>query len=121
MDNVKESLQKAMSIDGAIGAALMDHESYTSLGQAGGNERLNIDYASAGNTTVVRAKMQVMKDLRLDDAIEDILISLGRQYHVIRPLGATPNRFLYLALERGKANLALARRELQTIEKNLVV
>ncbi len=121
MGNVAASLEEAMQMDGAIGVALVDHESGMSLGQAGGGSRLNLDVAGAGNTAVVRAKMRVMKDLGLDEGIEDILITLGGQYHLIRPLADAPNLFLYLALDRGKANLAMARHRLTTIEKGLVV
>lgn len=121
MSNVKESLKDAMGIDGAIGIALVDHESGMSLGQQGGGNDLNLDVAGAGNTAVVRAKMRVMNDLGLDDQIEDILITLGTQFHLIRPLAKAPNLFLYLALARDKANLAMARHKLSAIEKGLVM
>ena len=121
MADVKESLSAAMSIDGALGAALVDYTSGMCLGMAGGSNMLNMEVAAAGNTAVVRSKMKVMKDLGLKDAIEDILISLGRQYHIIRPLRKAPNLFLYLATDRERSNLALARHKLNDIEDNLVV
>ncbi len=121
MGNVAECLGTAMGIDGAIGVALVDHESGMSLGQSGGGDALNLDVAGAGNTAVVRAKMRVMDDLGLGDSIEDILITLGKQYHLIRPLATAPNLFLYLALDRGKANLAMARHQLASVEKDLKV
>ncbi len=121
MGNVKESLREIMSIDGAVGVALVDHESGMSLGQAGGGDLLNLEVAGAGNTTVVRSKMKVMRDLGLDDTIEDILITLGKQYHLIRPLASAPNLFLYLALIRDRANLAMARHQLMAVEKKLAL
>lgn len=121
MADVKESLNAAMAIDGALGAALVDYTSGMCLGMAGGSSNLNMEIAAAGNTAVVRSKMKVMKDLGLKDAIEDILISLGRQYHIIRPLRKAPNLFLYLATDRDRSNLALARHKLNDIEENLSV
>ena len=71
-----------------------------------------------------RAKMRTMESLRLDDAIEDILITLGKQYHLIRLLKNSRDEqglFMYLVLERPKANLALARHNLKRIENDLSV
>lgn len=121
MADVKESLNAAMAIDGALGAALVDYTSGMCLGMAGGGSQLNMEVAAAGNTAVVRSKMKVMKDLGLKDGIEDILITLGRQYHLIRPLRKSPNLFLYLATDRDRSNLALARHKLNDIEDNLNV
>lgn len=121
MADVKESLNAAMSIDGALGVALVDYNSGMCLGYQGGGPQLNMEIAAAGNTAVVRAKMKVMKDLGLKDGIEDMLITLGRQYHIIRPLQKSPNLFLYLATDREKSNLAMARHKLNEIEENLRV
>jgi hypothetical protein len=124
--NIETALKEALNIDGAVGAALVDFESGMSLGTLGGGEWLDLDVAAAGNTEVVRAKMRVMSDLALDDVIEDVLITLGRQYHLIRLIndpgrGGGPTLFLYLVLDRGRANLALARHHLKRIEGDLTV
>jgi DNA-binding response OmpR family regulator len=119
MANVATALEMAMAIDGAIGVAIVDFESGMSLGQSGGNPNFNIDVAAAGNTDVVRAKMKVMNDLGLRQGIEDILITLDTQYHLIRPLKAGGGLFMYLAVDRTKGNLAMARHKLSAIEKEL--
>ena len=121
--DIETSLKQAMEIDGAVGVALVDYESGMALGSLGGGRYLNLEVAAAGNTEVIRAKMRTMASLELNDEIEDILITLGRQYHLIRLL--TSNRsaslFIYLALDRGKANLAMARHQLRQIENQLSV
>jgi hypothetical protein len=119
MADINESLNAAMAIEGALGGALVDYTSGMCLGTAGGSQ-VNMEIAAAGNTAVVRAKMQVMKDLGLKDQIEDILITLGRQYHLFRPLRRAPNLFLYLATDRDRSNLALSRHKLNEIEEKLV-
>jgi CheY-like chemotaxis protein len=116
--NIEESLQAAMEISGCVGVTLVDFESGMSLG-AKGTGSLNLDVAAAGNTEVIRAKMRTMAALGLDDKIEDVLITLSTQYHILRPLRRLPNLFLYLALDRSKANLALARMKASTIEQEL--
>ena len=122
--NIEVALKEAMNIDGALGASLVDWGSGMSLGAMGGGKFLDLDVAAAGNTEVVRAKMRTMEALRLDDSIEDILITMSGQYHLIRLLRNSRNAqglFLYLVLDRERANLALARRNLKRIESDIIV
>jgi hypothetical protein len=120
--NVDESLNDAMKINGAIGAALVDYTSGMTLGTAGGNG-INLDVAAAGNTEVVRAKQAVMKELGIKGGIEDILITLDKQLHIIRLMDSDrgDGLFLYVALNKDQANLAMARHQLSAIEKTLAV
>jgi hypothetical protein len=119
MNNISENLARLQSIDGFIGACLVDSESGMTLGIVGGGGMLNLEVAAAANTEVVRAKRKAMKALNLKDDIEDILITLGKQYHLMRPLRSRPGVFFYLALDRARANLAMARFNLADVEKDL--
>lgn len=114
MATVADSLKQLLRTDGAMCAALVDANSGMMLGSAGAG--LDLELAAAGNTEVVRAKLKTMHILGLADTIEDILITLGRQYHIIRPLQAKAGIFLYLVLDKAKANLAMARRACQETE-----
>ena len=118
--NIKESLAFLTKIDGFIGAALVDADSGMLLGQEGG-AGLNLEVAAAGNTEVVRAKRKTMNSLALRDTIDDVLITLGKQYHLIRPLKLRSTLFFYVAVDRQKANLAMARITLADAEKDLQV
>ncbi|MFV0459303.1 MAG: roadblock/LC7 domain-containing protein [Actinomycetales bacterium] len=117
MGNVDVILKDAMQIDGAVGVALVDYETGMSLGQAGGGS-LDLDVAAAGNSDVVKAKLRTMAALGLEEKIEDILITLSSQYHLLRLITARNGQglFLYMALDRSKANLAMARRQLTNLE-----
>lgn len=120
--DIETALKEAMAIDGAIGVALVDYESGMSLGTLGGGRELDLEVAAAGNTEVVRAKTRTLEALGVRDSIEDILISLTQQYHLIRPLARGGSRlFLYLALSRERGNLALARHSLRRIESELSI
>ena len=122
--NVETALKEAMVIDGALGAALVDWDSGMPLGTLGGGKYLDLDLAAAGNTEVIRANVRALAALDLNDTAEDILITLGKQYHLIRLMtnaDGAQNMFLYLALDRSKANLALARHQLKRIESDLVI
>ncbi|GAA2878507.1 hypothetical protein GCM10010517_40550 [Streptosporangium fragile] len=123
MGNMDISLKEMLAIDGAIGAVVVDYNSGMALGALGGSKDLDLQVAAAGNTEVVKAKMRTMESLGLKDGIEDILITLGTQYHIIRPISGRGGKglFLYLALDRNRANLALARHTLRTIEERLEI
>ncbi|MFF7244961.1 hypothetical protein ACFZBU_13805 [Embleya sp. NPDC008237] len=115
--NIEAALKEAMTVDGAIGVALVDHESGMTLGTLGGGRDFDLEVAAAGNTEVVKAKARTLASLGIDDTVEDILITLGTQYHLLRPLTRTHGSlFLYLALDRSRSNLALARHALKRIE-----
>lgn len=119
--SVDAALKEAMSVEGAIGAALVDYTSGMALGAICVSKDLDLTVAAAGNTEVVRAKLRTMEMLGMTDAIEDILITLGKQYHLIRPLPsrAGAGLFLYFALDKSRANLALARHQMRIVADNL--
>ncbi|SHN36695.1 hypothetical protein [Cryptosporangium aurantiacum] len=123
MASVDTALKEAMTIEGSIGVALVDYNSGMALGTLGGTKDFDLNVAAAGNTDVVRAKMRTMEMLNLGDSIEDILITLRHQYHMIRPVQSRSGKglFLYISLDRQRANLAMARHHLSRIESDLEV
>jgi len=120
MSNAKETLPKLMEIDGCLGCCIVDSNSGMMLGAAGGGA-ISLEVAAAGNTEVVRSKRKTMKALNMNDQIEDMLITLGRQYHLIRPLASNDALFIYLVLDKQKSNLAMARHQLSVIERDLTI
>jgi hypothetical protein len=116
MSDIKTSLNAILKSDGALGAALVDFESGMCLGVVG-TPGFDLELAAAANTEVVRAKKSARDKIGIRDKIEDILITLTGQYHLIRMVGTS--MFFYVVLDRAKSNLALARKELATIEKGL--
>lgn len=119
MANIKQSLEDLLTVDGAMCAAVVDSSSGMMLGSAGSG--VDLEVAAAGNTEVVRAKAKVMRHLGLNDVIDDILITLGKQYHIIRPMSRKEGVFLYFVLDKSKSNLALARRKVQDVERELTI
>lgn len=118
MAGLNESLNALMGIDGAQAVALVDYESGMLLGEAGAG--MDMEVAAAGNTEVIRAKMKTAASLNLNDS-EDILISLGKAYHIMRPVAKKKGLFFYIVLDRTRSNLALARRKVQDVEAELAI
>lgn len=119
MAGLDDTLNALMTIDGAQAVALVDYESGMLLGEAGSG--MDMEVAAAGNTEVIRAKMKTAASLNLNDTIDDILITLGKAYHILRPVSRKKGLFLYMVLDRNKSNLALARRKVQDVEADLAL
>ncbi|WP_223940317.1 hypothetical protein [Arthrobacter sp. StoSoilB22] len=122
MSTLDEAIKQLLAIEGSTGAAVVDYSSGMALAQ-GGSPGFDLGVAAAGNSNVVSAKLRTMADLSLDSDIEDILITLGTQYHLINVLNSSGSKglFVYLVLDRTYANLALARHKLKNLAKDITI
>lgn len=120
MASIQTSLNKIMEIDGALGAAIVDYESGVTLGTIGGGS-LDMELAGAGNTRVVLLILENLSTNDLDEPPEDVLLTLGGQYHLTRFSTEHDAVFTYLILDREASNLALSRRQLAQVEADLVL
>lgn len=122
ISNLHEALKAALEIDGALGVALGDWNTGSSLGQISVSNRFpenKLEAAIAHNSNVIKAKYDTRKALGLSAKIEDILIKLNDQYHLICICEAAPSTFFYLAMDRNEANLDMADITLRIIEQSL--
>jgi CheY-like chemotaxis protein len=119
--DVQAALREAMQIAGAVAVVLVDGASGMTLGTAGGGARLNVELAGAGAADFLRAKRRVIDALGLQDTIEDVMVTLGTQYHLTRFLGPTSDVFLYLVLDREAANLGMARHTLAALGRRITL
>jgi len=119
MPTVAESLDELVKAAGAQCAALVDSESGMILGQSGFNPDMEV--IAAGNTELIRSQIKALKAQGADEAIDDILITLTNQYDILRPLKANPSIFLFVTLDKAKANLALARFRVSECESQLAL
>ena len=119
--NIGPTLAEAMHIEGALGAALVDYSSGEILGAE--STGLDLTVAAAGDSAVIRAKIASLVQLDLDDEIDEVFITLGTQYHLMRMVNdsETPRLFLYLVLDRSRAILAMARHKLVLAARQLSV
>ena len=103
-----ESFEKvAGEIPGFIAAALVDIESGMTLGVKSMRPDFDLAAASAYNSEMVKQKQKIMRALSLRTTLEDMLITLGDQIHLIKVV--TPTTFIYLAADRASSNIAIVR------------
>jgi hypothetical protein len=109
-------VKDGLAITGSLAMAIVDTANGLALGHSG-HDVLDLDQAASGNAEVLRAELSVMKSLGVTGPLEDILVILSNQYHLIRPLSGDNSVFFYLILDRERSNLAFARRALMKLEQ----
>lgn len=105
LNDVLEKIQN--DTNGFIAASLVDLDSGMTLAVRAARSDFDLTAASAYNSELVKQKLKIMKTLGLSGTIEDMLISLADQIHLIKLLGG--NTFLYLAVDKKLSNLAIVR------------
>ncbi|HEY6039958.1 MAG TPA: hypothetical protein VIV58_37005 [Kofleriaceae bacterium] len=104
---VDEFEKIASDMPGFMAASLVDTESGMTLGLKSNRPDFDLAAASAYNSEMVKQKLKIMKALNLRTHMEDMLITLGDQIHVIKLV--SPTTFIYLAVDRSQCNLAIVR------------
>ncbi len=102
IENIKEN------VDGLIGVSVTEVESGVAYDAYSADPAFDPSLASAYNLEVVKAKLNAIKALGLNEEIEDITITLSSQVHVIN-VAPSGNYFIYLAVDSKKANLGITR------------
>lgn len=125
MPGIDQVLSQAMGVPGVLGAALIDWTSGLTLGTAGRGPHGDHDAAAADTAEVVQA---IARSATFDTAggdgppLEDLIITAAGGYHVIRFVHTVfdSQTYLYLWLDRERANLAVARLRLRDLAAELV-
>jgi len=108
------------NVPGFIAVSVTEVRSGVSYGAESVDPSFDPNLASAYNLEVVKAKQNALKILGLasKEKIEDILITLTNQIHII-DIAASGGYFIYLAVDSSKANLGLTRALLAKYKKDL--
>ncbi|MEW2284699.1 hypothetical protein [Streptomyces sp. NPDC047841] len=125
MPGIDECLLEAMRLPGARGAALVDWTSGLALGTVG--EAPGGDHETTAAEAAELARMAAEHGTFTADGdlppVEDVIISNGDSYHLLRFVDTSfdSSVFLHLWLGRGEGNLALARIRLGEMAARLVL
>ena len=109
-------IEKLATTKGVMACAVVDYESGMLLDGVSPSA-MDLDVLSVCNTEIVRSEVRAIERLygeeETEEAIEDILISLHKEYYLLRPMQSIKGVFMFMVLDRKTANLALARRTLE--------
>ncbi|MBW3086226.1 hypothetical protein KEM60_02437 [Austwickia sp. TVS 96-490-7B] len=94
-------------VNGFMGASIVDAETGMPLAAKSRRADFDLEAASAYNTEMVKAKQKTIRVLNIQSELEDMLLTLGDQLHLIKMI--TPTTFVYVAADRQETNLALLR------------
>ncbi len=106
-DYVEIFEQISADIPGFIARSLVDLDTGMTLAVHSARPEFDLAAASAFNSEMVKQKLKTIKALKLSSTLDDMLLSLSDQIHLIKMVGTSA--FVYLASERAGSNLAIIR------------
>ncbi len=103
-------LHELMLLDGLIFAALVDINSGQVVASEGRGP--DIDRAAVAASEVLRVHRRTLRQLghaRVNDPVDEVLVTAGSRYHILRSLQAHPDFFILAVLDKLRSNLAMTR------------
>ncbi|ELY2010788.1 hypothetical protein SL057_001839, partial [Flavobacterium psychrophilum] len=111
-----EELKK--NVSGFIAVAVTEIKSGVSYYSLSVDKDFDPELAAAFNLEVVKAKLNAINALGLNQSIDDILINLSSQIHII-DISENNEYFIYLAVDASKANLGMTKALLNKYKKEI--
>lgn len=114
-------LQELMLLDGLVFAALVDINTGQVIASEGRGP--DIDRAAAAAAEVLsvhRRTLRLMGHWRTNDPVDEVLVTAGSRYHILRTLQAHPDLFILAVLDKLRSNLAMTRFRIMEAQQVLV-
>ncbi len=106
------------NIPGYIAVAVSEIKSGISYYSDSALPSFDPELASAFNLEVVKAKLNAISALGLNESIDDIRITLTNQIHII-DVSENNEYFIFLAVDSSKANLGMTKALLNKYKKEI--
>lgn len=95
-----------------VAVAVVETETGMPLASHSNVASFDPETAAAYNTEVIKQKLKAIQALKLNQTVQDILLTLTDQLHLLK-LSADGKKFIYLAVNSADTNLAVARQVLK--------
>ncbi|MCO6164318.1 MULTISPECIES: hypothetical protein [Flavobacterium] len=107
------------NVSGFIAVSITEVKTGISYYSLSANSSFDPELASAYNLEVVKAKLNAIKALGLDQKIENIMINLSSQIHII-DISDAGDYFIYLAVDANKVNLGMTKALLNKYKQDII-
>ena len=111
-----EDLKK--NVSGFIAVAVTEIKSGVSYYSLSADKDFEPELAAAFNLEVVKAQLNAINALGITQTIDDIMINLSSQIHII-DVSENNEYFIYLAVDSTKANLGMTKALLNRYKKEI--
>jgi CheY-like chemotaxis protein/predicted regulator of Ras-like GTPase activity (Roadblock/LC7/MglB family) len=116
---IQDALERGRAVEGSLATLLVETASGNLIAAAIGAKGVDLEVAARATAEFARQKPRVEETIGLKDTVEEVLLTSARRYYLLRPVGSEDRMFLLLVLDRSKANLTAAQKELAAIEREL--
>ncbi|GAQ49589.1 hypothetical protein FPK15_contig00046-0001 [Flavobacterium psychrophilum] len=106
------------NVSGFIAVAITEIKSGVSYYSLSADKNFDPELAAAFNLEVVKAKLNAINALGLNQSIDDILINLSSQIHII-DVSDNNEYFIYLVVDASKANMGMTKALLNKYKKEI--
>jgi predicted regulator of Ras-like GTPase activity (Roadblock/LC7/MglB family) len=118
--HLHQLLKAVLYTDGVLGCAIAQEDGRVIAGELrGAHGELDLDRAAQALAAALRAQQQALAELDGSDPVDELVTSAGTRQYVLRPIKRHGGLFVFAALTRAAANLALVRLRLGEAEKQL--
>lgn len=121
MSNLQEIIQEMLTIEGAMGAGIVEDESGLALA-FGGPAPFSMEVTCASAVDVIRSFNRASANVGVPTMVENIVGLYDSFVFFVRQLdGANQGLAMLLVLDRSRANQAMANHQLGVIAQKIVV
>ena len=106
------------NVSGFIAVSITATETGMPYASLSSDPNFNVELAGSYNLEVVKAKQSIIKSLDLKEKIQDIMLTLTNQIHLIS-ISENGEYFVYLAVDSKNGNLGLTRSLLKKYTKEI--
>jgi hypothetical protein len=110
LDAAQRSMNELMKLDGVLMCALV--ECLTNQALVSGGNAQDVERAAPAAADLMRSHRRSLRQLghwRPNDPVDEVLVTAGSRYHVLRALNEHPDYFVLCVLDKLRCNLATTR------------